>query len=82
MSSYRDLGLRFDVALAGLSMAQVLPVALPAVREAVEEAESIAQELGATAVLGLLAEATARGPERSPRRKSAGQPLPSPEVPA
>jgi tetratricopeptide (TPR) repeat protein len=82
MSSYRDLGLRFDVALAGLSMAQVLPVALPAVREAVEEAESIAQELGATAVLGLLAEATARGPERSPRLKSSGQPLPSPEVPA
>ena len=60
IAAYRDLGLRFDVALAGVAMAEVLPDALPAVAEAVAESEVIASDLGATTISRLLQAARSR----------------------
>ncbi|HYL40263.1 MAG TPA: hypothetical protein VET90_03045, partial [Candidatus Binatus sp.] len=83
IESYRDLGLQFDVALAGLAMAEVLPASIPAVAEAVEEARGIAAALGATRVTWLLDEAAAR--PSAPPAARAGRveaPSSSADVPA
>ncbi|HEX9044798.1 MAG TPA: adenylate/guanylate cyclase domain-containing protein [Candidatus Limnocylindrales bacterium] len=60
IDAYRERGLRFDVALAGLAMAEALPVTDATVRAAVDDARAIATELGATRVLERLNEAAAR----------------------
>ncbi|HYK95635.1 MAG TPA: adenylate/guanylate cyclase domain-containing protein [Candidatus Dormibacteraeota bacterium] len=80
IASYRGWGLRFDVALAGLAAAEVLPRSMPAVVAAADESRSIAAELGATRVLALLDRALEDRPADMagrPPRVSKGPPQPS-----
>jgi hypothetical protein len=51
LTVYRDMGLRFDVAITGLDMAALLGPGEPTVRAAAAEAHEILVELGATPVV-------------------------------
>jgi hypothetical protein len=69
LAIWRERGIRFELALAGLTMVHALGTNHPEVREAAAEAREIFTQLGATPLLALLdaAEAgTPRPPKASP----------------
>jgi hypothetical protein len=59
LSAYRELGLKLDLALGGLTMLEVLPTSNAVVDEAGREAEEIASELGATRIIARIQNARA-----------------------
>ena len=67
-ATYREMGLRFDLAMAGLDMAAFLGPEVPAVRAAAAEARAILVELGALPVIARLDRLVApEGPSIGPR---------------
>ncbi|HEX7473977.1 MAG TPA: adenylate/guanylate cyclase domain-containing protein [Candidatus Limnocylindrales bacterium] len=54
LATYRDMGLRFDLAMAGLDMAALVGPEVPAVRAAAAESRAILMELGARPVIARL----------------------------
>jgi hypothetical protein len=54
LTIYREMGLRFDLAMAGLDMAALLGPDVPAVRAAAVEARAIFVDLGARPVIARL----------------------------
>ena len=72
LAVYRDMGLRFDLAMAGLDMAALIGPDVPAVRAAAAEARAILVELGARPVIARLdrlvppEEAAPPGPSSEP----------------
>ena len=54
LTGYRDMGLRFDLAMAGLDMAAFLGADVPAVKAAAAEARAIFVDLGARPVIARL----------------------------
>ena len=59
---WRELGVRFDLAMCDLTMVRALGTGVPEAREAAAEAREIFTMLGATALLALLDAAEAAGP--------------------
>ncbi len=77
LARYRELGLRFDVALLGLDMATLLDPDDPEVRAAAEESLVILRGLEAAPLLDLLGRKLGREPGRRPelttRHEAGGQ---------
>jgi tetratricopeptide (TPR) repeat protein len=73
LARWRESGLRFDLALTGLSMVHALGTDHPEVREAAAEAREILTQLGAAPLLAQLDAAEAAAPPSAKTSPSAGE---------
>ena len=77
LATYREMGLRFDIAVTGLDMAALLGPDLPGVRAAAAEARAILVELGARPAIARLDRLVAPEREAGSGPERAGSPTPT-----
>jgi hypothetical protein len=73
LAQWRERGIRFDLALAALTMVYALGTEHPEAREAAAEAREIFTQLGATPLLALLDAAETGTPRPSKPSRSAAE---------